>query len=185
MKKYLFLLLLWLPLSSAFSQDLVVYEAKGPVKQIIWKSEKSRPYPIIYFYGTQEFTRGGRLIGFEKMHGAQRDRKGRMKHWGEDYFEARHWHYDRLGRVIWVYVYTTLDQGAEPHIIYPFYTARGEVGKYRIHGGTPSEMNEEYEEIEVQVLERDSHGNWTKRKNISNIAWKTNIEEREIIYYKK
>jgi hypothetical protein len=182
-QKTLFILLLWFPIISVSAQDLAVYEVKGPVKQIKWKSMLNRPYPIPYFQDTQKFTRSGRLIGFEQRYYAERDRKGRMKREGMDPTDAYHWHYDRLGRVIWVFYNRRGDYEFTPKIIYPFYTTKGEVGKYRIHYGDPSDIGDVLDELTVHVTERDSHGNWTKRRHVSSDGRNTYIEERSITYY--
>ena len=64
MMKTILMIMLWLPFVSAQAQDLAVYEARGPVKQIRWTKEYGGNYPIPYFYGTFEFNRRGREKGF-------------------------------------------------------------------------------------------------------------------------
>lgn len=183
MMKTLLMLLFWLPFVSAQAQDLAVYEARGPVKQIQWAKEDGRNYPTPFFIGTREFNRRGRDIGFDRRYYAERDRRGRMKREGMDPTDAYYWHYDKKGRVTWCHNLHRGDTEFFDYMICYFYAANGEVGKYRIHSGTPSEIGEVMDELTVQILERDSHGNWTKRQATSNKNNQVYVEERTITYY--
>lgn len=176
--------MLWLPFVSAQAQDLAVYEARGPVKQIRWAKEYGGNYPIPYFYGTYEFNRRGREKGFSQRYCAERDKRGRMKRVGMDPTDAYHWHYDGKGRVTWCYYLQRGDTEFFDYMIYYFYAANGEVAKYRIHRGTPSEIGDVIDELTVHVIERDSHGNWTKRQFTSNRNTRAYEEERTITYYR-
>lgn len=166
------------------AQDLAVYEAQGPVKQIQWAKESEGAYPIQFFYGTHDFDCHGRDKGFDQRYHAKRNKRGRMKREGMDPTDAYHWHYDGKGRVTWCYYLQRGDTEFFDYMIYYFYTSKGEVGKYRIHRGTPSEIGEVIDELNVQIVERDNQGNWTKRQLTSNMNKQVYKEERTITYYK-
>ena len=183
-RRLLLVLLFLLPSVMLCAQDLAVYEARGPVKQIIWARESGRGYPISYFNCKHDFDRRGRDKGVDKRYYAERDKRGRMKREGMDPTDAYYWHYDKKGRVTWVYYLRRGDYEFDEFVIYYFYAANGEVGKYRIHSGNPSDVWDAIDELTVRVTERDSHGNWTKRELTSNDGQHVYKEERAIAYYK-
>ena len=184
MKEIILLMLLWLPLVRAQAQDLAVYEARGSVKRIQWAKDYGYAYPIPFFYGKRDFDRRGRDKGFAQRYYAQRDKRGRMKREGMDPTDAYYWHYDKKGRVTWCYYLQRGDTEFFDYIIYYFYAANGEVGKYRIHRGAPSEIGAVIDELTIHIIERDRYGNWTKRQFTSNISNQIYKEERTITYYR-
>lgn len=181
-KRIILFILTCLPLVMGVAQDLAVYEAKGPVKQIEWLDQSEHPYPIPYFKGKQMFNRSGRDINFNKRYYAKRDRRGRMKSEGMDPTDAFEWHYDKKGRMIWMYYLERRDYGFFESFIYPFYQANGEVGKYRICYS--AEKDSDFTELIVEVLERDKYRNWTRRRFLDDKKKTVCTQERTIEYYK-
>lgn len=184
MRLWVLSIFLCISLLSTSAQDVAVYEAKGPVKQIKWVRTSDRAFPIPYFYGTQNFDRCGRVKDFDKRYYAKRDRKGRMKREGMDPTDAYEWHYDKKGRMIWLYYLERGDYAFYSYIIYPFYTASGEVGKYRIHEGELSDIRDMINELTVNITERDHYGNWIRRSLTSSVGKQVFNEKRIITYYK-
>lgn len=170
-------------LISIFSvaQDLAVYEAHGPVKEIEWvKYSGLAPYTG----GTHKFDRKGRERDFLKRYCAERDRKGRMSREGMDPTDAYEWSYDKKGRVSQCYILFRGDYEFYGYHVRLFYHKNGDVKMYRIHKGDDVRVELKYADWMIVVTERDGHGNWIKRKLYIEGKPDSECEEiRKIVYY--
>ena len=158
--------------------DLGVFDLRGPVKeckkdQLIlsfnpegqWTAENGKPIEKFYTGGVKR-DKNGRI------------NKGLLDKWGETYHE---YHLDSKGLVTKIEFHDYLDGGND--VTYT-YDADGYVATESDQGWGMDAVDEETGEeakpvvTKYTILEKDSYGNWTKRKDQNG-----NITTRQITYY--
>jgi len=162
------------------AQDLAVYEAYGPVKQIVWEIGSCL---VPYLRGIHKFDKRGKESEFITRYFAERDRKGRMAREGMDPTDAYEWIYDSKGRVIQCNCLLRGDYEFFEFSVRLFYNENGEVKMYSSFDG---QVPREFSNWVVVITKRDRHGNWIQRE-LRELRMGKDLricrESRNIIYY--
>ena len=163
--------------NSVIGGDLPLFDLTGPVKSVVIYTEPDYPVRISFSQ------KGHATLPESYENSLSRDRNSLIKsglypadsHMGD--FWMKSFVRDNKGRVTRI----TFESSTGGHLIYANYTYASPTSSERV--GAKYTQGRLVTIVKYTILERDSHGNWTRRSEYNTTEREKTISSRKITYW--